>query len=90
MYVPIHVALLNNYSQNVHKLLLATSPLGRGGSMQYFGKEQGFAEPWLIMSTKTRGVDVHELRRDSPKWRSDSNFMLHNRSNLTNPTGPLQ
>ena len=40
-------------SQNVHKLLLATSPLGRGGSMQYFGKGPGFVEPWL--STKTGG-----------------------------------
>ena len=40
-------------SQNVHKLLLATSPLRRGGSMQYFGKGPGFVEPWL--STKTGG-----------------------------------
>ena len=38
-------------SQNVHKLLLATSPLRRGGSMQYFGKGPGFVEPWF--STKT-------------------------------------
>ena len=60
--------------------------------MQYFGKEPGFAEPWL--STKTGGgggggggFEIQELRRDSPKWRSDSNLMLHNRSN---PTGPLQ
>ena len=45
------VRLIN--SQNVHKLLLATSPLGRGRSMQYFGKGPGFAEPWF--STKTRG-----------------------------------
>ena len=54
--------------------------------MQYFGKG-----PWL--STKTRGGGgggIQELRRDSPKWHSDSNLMLHNRSNLSNPTGPLQ
>ena len=62
--------------------------------MQYFGKGLGFAEPWL--STKTGGggggggFEIQELRRDSPKWRSDSNLMLHNRSNLSNPTGPLQ
>ena len=64
--------------------------------MQYFGKGPGFAEPWL--STKTGGgkgggggeVRTTELRRDSPKCRSDSNFMLHNRSNLSNSTGPLQ
>ena len=37
----------------MHKLLLATSPLGRGGSMQYFGKGPEFAEPWL--STKPGG-----------------------------------
>ena len=41
-------------------------------------------EPWL--STKKRGRGA--LRRDSPKWRSDSNFMLPNSSNLLNPTGP--
>ena len=40
-------------SQNVHKIL---SPLGRGGSMQYFGKGPGFVEPWL--STKTGGGGV--------------------------------
>ena len=66
--------------------------------MQYFGKGPGFVEPWL--STKTGGgggggggggvFEIQELRRDSPKWRSDSNLMLHNRSNLSNPTGPLQ
>ena len=61
--------------------------------MQYFGNGAGFAEPWL--STKTGGggggdSKLQELRRDSPKWRSDSNFMLHNRSNLSNPTDPLQ
>ena len=65
--------------------------------MQYFGKGPGFAEPWL--STKTGGggevgggevFEIQELRRDSPKCRSDSNFMLHNRSNLSNSTGPLQ
>ena len=57
--------------------------------MQYFGKGPGFAEPWL--SSKTGGVfEIQELRRDSPKCRSDSNFMLHNRSNLSNSTGPLQ
>ena len=60
--------------------------------MQYFGKGPGFAEPWL--STKTGGggggggFEIQELRRDSPKWRSDSNLMFHNRSNLSNPTGP--
>ena len=32
---------------------MATSPLGRGGSMQYFGKGPGFAEHWL--STQTGG-----------------------------------
>ena len=57
--------------------------------MQYFGKGQGFAEPWL--STKTGGgFKIQELRRDLPKRRSDSNFMLHNSSNLSNPTGRLQ
>ena len=62
--------------------------------MQYFGKRPGFAEPWL--STKTvgggggGGVEIQELRRDSPKWRSNSYFMFHNRSNLSNPTDPLQ
>ena len=61
--------------------------------MQYFGKGLWFAEPWL--STKTKGgggggARNIRLRRDSPKWRSDSNFMLLNRSNLSNPTGPLQ
>ena len=61
--------------------------------MQYFGKGPGFAEPWL--STKTGGgggggVEIQELRRDSPKCRSDANLMLHNRSNLSNSTGPLQ
>ena len=59
--------------------------------MQYFGKGPGFVEPCL--STKTGGGGgggCSELRRDSPKWRSDSNLMLHNRSNLSNPTGPLQ
>ena len=63
--------------------------------MQYFGKGLGFVEPWL--STKTGGggggggvFEMQELRRDSPNWRSDSNLMLHNRSNLSNPTGPLQ
>ena len=58
--------------------------------MQYFGKGPGFVEPWL--STKTGGglFEIQELRRDSPKWRSDSNLMLHNRSNLSDPTGPLQ
>ena len=57
--------------------------------MLYFGKGPGFVEPWL--STKTGGgFEIQELRRDSPKWRSDSNLMLHNRSNLSNPTGPLQ
>ena len=39
------------------------------------------------------GFEIQDLRRDSPKWRSDSNFMsqtsLNNRSNLSNPTGPL-
>ena len=34
--------------------------------------------------------EIQELRRDSPKSRSDSNFVLHNRSNLSNPTGSLQ
>ena len=62
--------------------------------MQYFGKGPGFVEPWL--STKTGGGGggggggIQELRRDSPNWRSDSNLMLHNRSNLSKPTGPLQ
>ena len=63
--------------------------------MQYFGKGPGFAEHWL--STQTGGgggggggVEIQELRRDSPKCRSDSNFMLHNRSNLSNSTGHLQ
>ena len=67
--------------------------------MQYFGKGPGFVEPWL--STKTAGggggggggggvFEIQELRCDSPKWRSDSNLMLHNRSNLSNPTGPQQ
>ena len=58
--------------------------------MQYFGKGPGFAEPWL--STKTEGgggggggVKIQELRRDSPKCRSDCNFMLHNRSNFPTP-----
>ena len=50
-------------SQNVHKLLLATSPLGRGGSMQYFGKGPGFAEPWL--STKTGGGGSKYKNRDA-------------------------
>ena len=40
MYVPIQVALLNNYGRF-------------GGFMQYFGKGPAFAEPWL--RTKTRG-----------------------------------
>ena len=60
--------------------------------MQYFGKWPGFVEPWL--STKTggggEGGGGGGGGRDSPKWRSDSNLMLHNRSNLSNPTGPLQ
>ena len=54
--------------------------------MQYFGKGPGFAEPWLSTKTGGGGLEIQELRRDSPKWRSDSNFMLHNRSNLSNPT----
>ena len=75
MYVPLHEALLIIIvrfinSQNVHKLLLATSPLGWGGSMQYFGNGAGYAEPWL--STQTGGggggFEIQELRRDSPKW----------------------
>ena len=56
--------------------------------MQYFGKGPGFVEPSL--STKTGGGGGGGGGRDSPKWRSDSNLMLHNRSNLSNPTGPLQ
>ena len=60
--------------------------------MQYFGKGPGFAEPYLVEYENggEEGFEIQELRRDSPKWRSDSNFMLHNRSNLSNPTGPLQ
>ena len=58
--------------------------------MQYFGKGPGFAEPLLSTKTGGGGGKIQELRRDSPKWRSDSNFMLHYRSNLSNPTGPLQ
>ena len=58
--------------------------------MQYFGKRPGFAEPWLSTKTGGGGVEIQELRRDSPKCRSDSNFMLQNRSNLSNSTGPLQ
>ena len=56
--------------------------------MQYFGKGPGF---WLSAKTGGGGGGGgQELRRDSPKWCSNSNLMLHNRSNLTNPTGPLQ
>ena len=54
-------------------------PLGGGGGGVEGGKGEGF--------------EIQELRRDSPKWRSDSNFMsqisLHNRSNFSNPTGLL-
>ena len=66
MYVPLHEALMIVRfinSQNVHKLLLATSPLGRGGSMQYFGKGPGFLEPWL--STKTGGGGVRDTRTET-------------------------
>ena len=55
--------------------------------MQYFGKGPGFVEPWL--STKTGGRRGGGRGRDSPKWRSDSNLMLHNRSNLSNPLQQL-
>ena len=77
MYVPLHEALnriiivrfIN--SLNVHKLLLATSPLGRGGSMPYFGKGPGFVEPWL--STKTGGGggggrEVFEIQELRPRF----------------------
>ena len=46
-----------------HKLLLATTPLGRGGSMQYFCKGPGSAEPWL--STKKGGGGVRNTRTET-------------------------
>ena len=53
LYMKLYFIVRLMNSQNVHKLLLATSPLGRGGSMQYISKGPGFAEHWL--STKTGG-----------------------------------
>ena len=65
--------------------------------MQYFGKGPGFADRRALVEYENGGgggggggLEIQELRRDSPKWRSYSNLMLHNRSNLSNPTGPLQ
>ena len=52
-------------SQNVHKLLLATSPLGRGGSIQYFGKGPGFVEPWLSTKTGGGGGGVRDTRTET-------------------------
>ena len=48
--------------------------------MQYFGKGPGFVVPWLSLKTGGGGgggFEIQEQRRDSPKCRSDSNFMLH-------------
>ena len=75
------------------------------GQIQYFGKGPGFEFYDLIKLALVEyengggggggreGFEIQELRRNSPKWRSDSNFMpqtsLHNRSNLSNPTRPL-
>ena len=79
MYVPINVALLNIRFTN-----------SQNGSMQYFGKE-----PWLSTKTGGGGGGGRNTRTEarfagSPNWRSDSNFMLHHRSNLSNSTGLLQ
>ena len=63
--------------------------------MQYFGKGRGALVEYENGGEGGGGggggvFEIQELRRNSPKCRSDSNFMLHNRSNLSNSTGPLQ